>query len=321
MERANRLSVVLSFGFIVILVAVVSAWAHRAQNNRTLRIALYAVTGTLSIVMLLVGVTSMVVNINGSRGTVTANSILIVATAAAIGLPLLRPLRVALSTLMPFDPGSTPDMMGLSVLLATAIFFGGTSLQTGAKVDVSSVSATELVTQAFALVFIAYFGVGFLMTRDFRGATDRLGLQSITLQQLTRAVLLVIALFVVTIVSSLLTLAFQPQFEKQIQQNLGTMTQNLSSFGGALILGISAGVGEEILFRGAVQPRYGIVFTSLVFASLHVQYGISLTILGIFLVSVMLGIERKRANTTAALVTHVLYDVLAVMLPILLRGS
>ncbi len=315
------MSVVLGFGFIVLLVAVVSAWAHRAQDNRTLRIALYIIAAMVSAVTMLIGVVTMVVNVTGTRGTITANSILIVATAAAMGLPLIRPVRATLSSVMPFDPDSPADTIGLSVLLATAIFFGGTSLQSGANVDVSSVSVAQLVTQAFALVFIAYFGVGLLVTRGFRNATDRLGLRSITLSQSLRAVALVLLLFAVTIISSLLTLAFQPQFEKQIQENLGTMTQNLSSFGGALILGISAGVGEEILFRGAVQPRYGIIFTSLVFASLHVQYGISLTILGIFLVSVVLGLERKRANTTASLLTHVVYDVLAVMLPILLRGS
>lgn len=308
------LSVALELGFIVILVAVMSAWAHRAQSNRTLLVALYVVTATLSAVLFLIGVISIFVNVNGKRGEVSATSIIIVGVAAGIGLPLIRPFRAVLASVMPFDTDSPADTIGLSVLLATAILFGGTSLASGANVNATSVGATELVTQAVAFVFIAYFGVGFLITRGFENATDRLGLNSISLGQLLRALALVVALFAVTIIASALTLIFQPQFEKQIQENLGTMTQNLSSFGGALILGISAGVGEEILFRGAVQPRYGIVFTSIVFASLHVQYGISLTIVGIFLVSVLLGIERKRANTTASLVTHVVYDVIAVLL-------
>ncbi len=309
------------FAFIVVLVAVISAWSHRAQNNRTLLIALYVVTAAISGVTLMVAISSMIVNVNGSRGSVTFNSVLIAVVALGIGLPLIRPFRVLLSSVMPFDPNSSADMIGLSVLLATALYFGGTSLQEQANINVPSVGATDLISQAMALVFIAYFGVGFLITRDARDATQRLGLKSISFREFGQAVFLVAALFGVTIVASLLTVAFEPNLDKQIQQNLGAMTQNLSSFGGALLLGISAGVGEEILFRGAVQPRYGIVFTSIVFASLHVQYGISLTVLGIFFVSVLLGIERRRVNTTASLVTHVVYDVIAVMLPILLRGS
>lgn len=311
------MAIVIEFGILVVLVAVVSAWAHRAQCNRPLRIALYVVTAAISVVVLLVGLTSSLVNLSGTSGHVSFNSMLEIAAGAAIGLPLLRPVRVLLSRAMPFDPDSPADMIGLCVLLVTAIVSGGTSLHDGAKVDVTSVSAFELVSQAITFVFVAYFGVGFLISRGFRGATERLGLGSITFRQLSQAVLLVVAVFGVTIIASILTYYLEPELDKQIQENLGTMTQNLSSFGGALLLGISAGVGEEILFRGAMQPRFGIVFTSIVFASLHVQYGISLTIIGIFFVSVLLGLERRRVNTTASMVTHVIYDVVAVLLPLL----
>lgn len=318
-ERAKRLLVVFEFAIVVFIAAFISAWAHLAADNKTLRTALVAGTASVGIVMVAIGAVSILVNVQGPVG-VTVSSVLLVATGVGIELPLIKPIRSTLAMIIPFDVDSVPDMTGLSVILAVAILFGGTSLASGSTATVGSVSATDLVSQAIAFVFIAYFGVGFLMTRDFRNATDRLGLHSITLNYLLRAVLLVAALFTVTIVSSYLTVTFQPQLESQIQENLGTMTQGLQSWGGALILGISAGVGEEILFRGAMQPRYGIIFTSIVFASLHVQYGLSLTILGIFVMSVLLGIERKRVNTTASLVTHVVYDVLAVLIPVLLHG-
>ncbi len=311
------MAVVLVFVVLAILALLISAWSHLAQTNRPLRIALYLVILAISGIMMLIGIVSSSVNISGTTGNVSYTSLLVLVTGIAVGLPLFRPFRLALSRVMPFDPDSTADMTGLSVLLGTAIYFGGTSLNSGANVDVSSVSATELVSQALTFVFIAYFGVGFLINRGFTGATGRLGLKAITGRQFFGAVLLVLGLFAVTFLASVLTYFFEPNLQKQIQENLGTMTQNLSSFGGALLLGISAGVGEEILFRGAVQPRYGIVFTSLVFASLHVQYGFSLTILGIFFVSILLGIERRRVNTTASVVTHVVYDVIAVLFSML----
>ena len=311
------MAVVLVFVVLAILALLISAWSHLAQTNRPLRIALYLVILAISGIMMLIGIVSSSVNISGTTGNVSYTSLLVLVTGIAVGLPLFRPFRLALSRVMPFDPDSTADMTGLSVLLGTAIYFGGTSLNSGANVDVSSVSATELVSQALTFVFIAYFGVGYLINRGFTGATGRLGLKAITGRQFFGAVLLVLGLFAVTFLASVLTYFFEPNLQKQIQENLGTMTQNISSFGGALLLGISAGVGEEILFRGAVQPRYGIVFTSLVFASLHVQYGFSLTILGIFFVSILLGIERRRVNTTASVVTHVVYDVIAVLFSML----
>src|SRR2546425_13102461 len=37
---------------------------------------------------------------------------------------------------------------------------------------------------------------------------------------------------------------------------------------GAALVSLAAGVGEEILFRGALQPRLGVVLTAALFASL-----------------------------------------------------
>jgi membrane protease YdiL (CAAX protease family) len=82
---------------------------------------------------------------------------------------------------------------------------------------------------------------------------------------------------------------------------------------GAVILGACAGIGEEALFRGAIQPRYGIVLTSLAFALVHSQYGLSFVILGLFLVGVTLGIERKYFGTPAAMMTHAIFNVIAVL--------
>ena len=308
------MSTVIAFVFLVILTVAISTWAHRAQDHPPLRLALYIVTATIGAVTLLIGVTSAVVSFTGSRGEISLTSALLVGVAAAIGLPLLRPVRLVLARVMPFDPNSPADMIGLSVLLATAVFVGGSSLRAGADITTTSVDVFGLVSQAAALILMAFFGVGFLIQRDFRSTARRLGLTALQPKHVWIALAVVIAVFAVTILGSLLTLAFQPGLEKQINDNLGTMTRNLSSFSGALMLGISAGFSEEILFRGAIQPRYGIVFTSVVFALLHVQYGFSFTIISIFMVSVILGFLRKRINTSASIITHVVYDVLAVLL-------
>ena len=315
------MATILSFAVLVLLTIFISLWAHKAEKNQPLRTALFAVTAAISVVTLLVGITSAVINITGSRGSISVTSGLIIAVAIAIGLPLLTQVRQLLARVMPFDPRSSADMIGLSVLLATAVVVGGTSLIASSDVQITSVSVLELVTQAVALILIAFFGIGFLFERDFRGSLKRLGIEAIEPRDVWISLGVVVILFIVTILGSALTIAFQPGLEDQINKNLGTMTQDLSSFSGALILGISAGLGEEILFRGAIQPRYGLVFTSIVFALLHVQYGFSFTILSIFGVSLILGYLRQRINTSASIISHIVYDVIAVLLSVAGGGS
>jgi membrane protease YdiL (CAAX protease family) len=81
----------------------------------------------------------------------------------------------------------------------------------------------------------------------------------------------------------------------------------------ALLIGVGAGLGEETLFRGAVQPALGIVPTSILFASMHVQYGPSLLLGYIFLLSVGLGLLRRYINTTASFLAHASYNTLSVL--------
>jgi membrane protease YdiL (CAAX protease family) len=77
-----------------------------------------------------------------------------------------------------------------------------------------------------------------------------------------------------------------------------------------LVLGVSAGVGEEVLVRGALQPRVGLVWASLLFAAGHVQYT-WFGMLTIMMLGITLGLIRKYANTTTAIVVHGLYDIIA----------
>jgi membrane protease YdiL (CAAX protease family) len=73
-------------------------------------------------------------------------------------------------------------------------------------------------------------------------------------------------------------------------------------------LGLAAALGEETVFRGALQPRFGLVFTSILFALLHSQYGLSFSTIAVFVIGLVLGVLRLRANTTTAMITHAVYN-------------
>ena len=73
------------------------------------------------------------------------------------------------------------------------------------------------------------------------------------------------------------------------------------------ILGVAAGVGEELLFRGALQPRLGNISAAFLFAALHTQYAVSLATLEILVLGLVLGLLRGRAGTTGAILAHAGY--------------
>jgi membrane protease YdiL (CAAX protease family) len=76
-----------------------------------------------------------------------------------------------------------------------------------------------------------------------------------------------------------------------------------------------AGVGEELLFRGAIQPLIGIWFTSLIFIAIHgyISFrsaGHILFTLLLFGLSMMLGYLFLYAGLVAAMTAHAVYDLL-----------
>jgi membrane protease YdiL (CAAX protease family) len=183
------------------------------------------------------------------------------------------------------------------------------------QVDViPSVGIAELLIQAVFLVALAYIAVGLPFWRDVRTATERLGIVVPSLRDVGIAVAATLACFVVAGISGAIGQHFDPGLQESLDEIVDQMTAQVQNPLGAVILGASAGIGEEAIFRGALQPRYGIVIPSLLFTMLHgPQYGFNLALLGLFGVSIILGLERRYVNTTTAMITHALYNAVQVL--------
>lgn len=80
-----------------------------------------------------------------------------------------------------------------------------------------------------------------------------------------------------------------------------------------------AGAGEELLFRGAMQPMLGIWITSLIFVGMHGYFKFkSLWHIGfgavMFALSVGLGLMYEWVGLIAAMTAHAIYDVIMLQL-------
>lgn len=82
---------------------------------------------------------------------------------------------------------------------------------------------------------------------------------------------------------------------------------------GAVVIGSAAGIGEEWVFRGIVQPLTGLVVASVLFGLAHVgsvrmlAFGVWASVMGAILGSLAI----LTGGLTAPMVAHGLYDILA----------
>ena len=81
-----------------------------------------------------------------------------------------------------------------------------------------------------------------------------------------------------------------------------------------VFISLCAGIGEELFFRGAIQPMLGIWVTSILFVLLHGYlnpFNVSLSIYGLYMVVVIgvLGLITEHIGIIAAMTAHSVIDV------------
>jgi len=81
-----------------------------------------------------------------------------------------------------------------------------------------------------------------------------------------------------------------------------------------LYVSLCAGIGEEILFRGAIQPLIGIIFTAVVFVGLHGYLNpkdARISVYGFFMVLVMIvfGIMCEHIGILSTIIAHTVIDI------------
>ena len=164
-----------------------------------------------------------------------------------------------------------------------------------------------LIGQLVGEVVFALGAVGLGVSRGVRETCRRLGLGAMTGRDW---IIAVAGLGGVSLLNASLGWTERTWFPELWQQDqaMSRLIAHDIGLGTAIVLGISAGVGEELLVRGALQPRTGLWWAALLFAVAHVQYT-WFGVLYVFLLGVMLGLVRRHSNTTTAIVVHGVYDI------------
>ena len=310
-----------------------SAGAYPAGSNRVWAILAFLLLATLYGVLILFGVTLQLIGLaatgpmESSLGSVYQQMGIDPASFARMGLGmwlpsifglllLLRFVRNLVGRILPsFDPTSPVHAVALSytALIAVNLFMTlgiglgnlAEMMQAAGPMDLTA----SLWAQQIVMAIMAIVGVGWLARRSFGHTFRRLAIVKPSVKQVLAGVGLGIVMgagiAVVEVLLSKAGIAGDADVAKLSEQLLGPLTQ--SAFG-IITLGVAAAIGEESIFRGALQPRFGLIFTTLLFALLHSTYGFTLATLIVFGVGLVLGIVRLRANTTTSMLVHAFYN-------------
>lgn len=284
-------------------------WAYRARADRSAFVGLHLLFGFPAALLLVAGGATLVAGDDRLAP-------LLLLLALGLGLPLLPPFRRAIAAVTPMDADSPVDMAGLCLLLSALALIVSTNFgASGPPEAMPAVGLSELVLQAVFLLGLAYVAVGWRIVRSLPEATARLGIVRPTWVALAAALGVVVLAFAFQIVVGAIGMVLQPGVAEQLDRVTQELTAGLQNPFGAAAIGVAAGVSEEAVVRGALQPRYGIVLVSILFSLLHApQYGLNVAIVGLFGVSVLFGLLRARFGTTAAMIAHALYNFAAVMI-------
>lgn len=237
-------------------------------------------------------------------------------------------VRRLVARLLPIDPQRLVHLLALDLVLVALWFSAAVALSLPAMMadpaameSMGEMTARSGLTgvwmQNLGFVVLSVLGVGLFVARDRRAVAERLGLtRTVPWRWWLGASLAALAM---AVASDQLWTLLDPEGAAALGKLSDQLFGPLIAKGGlaaALTIGLAPGIGEELLFRGAAQPRLGLVFTSLIFAAVHTQYTVSPALLQIFAVGLILGTVRIRAGTTAAIAVHATFNAAQVLLSV-----
>jgi hypothetical protein len=251
--------------------------------------------------------------------------------ALLIGLAAFNPaVRRVAARIVPIDPDSFVHSTALATVLCLTLISVVPLLVLGEPplllatfevAETQTQQAAEMRSTVYGLLWLVpatVVVVGYPVRRSFAQALARIGLVK------PRAWQVLLALIMVPVLAAAslgLDAGIGATWEAHGWHTTDTQAfSELMKFAlnplGAVVIGVTAGLGEELAVRGVLQPRLGIVLSNVFFTSLHaLQYNWD-ALLSVFMIGLALGVIRKYTNTTTSAIVHGGFDFALVMLEV-----
>jgi len=284
-----------------------------ARGAAALGSTVWMLLALVAAVCILLALVTVAFTAPGHRTVLYAAVMLLTGIAAAALIS--EPVRSGLARVIPIDLHSAVH----ATALVLTVVLVGSQLANQLAVDVLSQQASaaapaltpiDLIAQELPFLLAALLGVGLFVRRDFGASLDRLGFVRPTVWQLVLALGAALVFFAFGTGMDWLNHALSPGTANKVEAANQHLFGQLTNLIGIATIALSAGICEEALFRGALQPRLSILWTAIVFTTVHTQYGLSLDAVAVLVLAIGLGLVRRVANTTTSTVCHVVYNTL-----------
>ena len=232
-------------------------------------------------------------------------------TSAVAALVAANPFRTRIARLLSLDPDN--PVHALALALAVILFGSQVTLVSFTNVLAADqaqppLTVVDLFAQELPFLIIAVTGVGLFIRRNGTETAVRLGVVAPMWWQITLALAAAGIFFAFAQGVDTLSHAWTPGMAHQIDTTTQHVFGGLNNPAGIAAIAILPAICEEILFRGAIQPRLGLVVSALLFTSIHTQYSVSFDTLAVFILALGLGVIRKYTNTTTSSICHATYN-------------
>ncbi|HOG45049.1 MAG TPA: type II CAAX endopeptidase family protein [Anaerolineae bacterium] len=319
---------------LILLVAIVAvvAMASLGEKRPGWRIAAYVSMALVGLGALLLGVVYLVLaaaqqaapaslapdlaaNLANMRPLRLGLGLLVGGVAS--WLALAPPVRRALARIIPVRPDSTVNAVALALLAllwAQSIGLSGMGPE-GFLALSGSLGLGQVLLSELPLAALALAGAGLLTRRSAAETWQRLGLGGLSWRDVGLSLAGVAGLLAFEVALNAVGSRVAPQAFNELDRATLELYRGIDTPLAAALVALASGTAEELLFRGALQPRLGLVLTALTFGVLHLQYGVTWALLSIGVIGLVLGLYRQRLNTTACILVHATYNLILFLLP------
>lgn len=326
--------------FLILILAVLGILAHVARNKRWLE---YILRGLFVLLALLEGISVVsptaevffnpwICSVLGTAMMLSLLSLLKpfrkllswfltfinLTVTGQIFLPLIRKKIKAMDYFIQnkiFVPTSVPHMVSLFIYINTAAYLLICIDPEGLKMPFMPLPIPLVLGQLFSyngfgLILLSFCGIGIYVSRSYKEAFSRLALVKPTKAQIGIGIALIFLSFTYDALWAIYThkLGGQDLATKLSFYNSGTFSV-AGGFAPSVILALAtalcAGIGEETLIRGALQPVFGILPAALLHGMLHGQFAHApIFIVQVALWSTLMGLVKRYTNTTTTIIGH-----------------